>query len=142
VTRAKAREGLRRGGHVLYGKPGGDCDVLICATGSEVYVALGAAKLLEAQGKTVRVVSLPCWRFFDAQDATYRREVLGGNVGLKVSVEAGVTMGWHKYIGSDGLAIGIDTFGLSSPWKPLAEHFGFTPQKVADKIGKTLLVEA
>jgi transketolase len=141
LTREKAQAGVPRGGYVLYGESG-DCDVLIAATGSEVTVALGAAKLLEDQGKTVRVVSMPCWNFFDAQDTAYRESVLGGNVGLRVSVEAGVTLGWHKYIGSDGLAIGIDRFGASAPWKVIAEEYGFTAAKVAERIAKALPVEA
>jgi transketolase len=140
LTRGKAQEGLPRGGYVLYGEPGAACDVLIAATGSEVCVALGAAKALEQQGKTVRVVSMPCWSYFDAQSAEYRKSVLGGNVGLKVSLEAGVTMGWHKYIGSDGLAIGIDRFGWSAPWKAIAENIGFTPAKIAERIAKALPV--
>ena len=142
LSKSKAREGVARGGYVLYGEPGGRADVLIAATGSEVGLAMDAAKILEEQGKTVRVVSLPIWNRFDAQSKAYRESVLGGEIGLRVSVEAGVTLGWHKYIGSDGLAIGIDSFGASAPDKALAEHFGLTPEKVAAKIAAALPVTA
>jgi transketolase len=141
LTRPLALEGVPRGGYVLYGAKG-DADVLFIATGSELHSALEAAKLLEAQGKTVRVVSLPCWSLFDAQDAAYKKQVLGGKFGLKVSVEAGITLGWHKYVGADGLTIGIDTFGLSAPWKPLADHFGLTPEKIAAKVSAALAAKA
>jgi transketolase len=133
LTKLKAREGVRRGGYVLYGDPG-RCDILLAATGSELALAMDAARLLEKQGKTVRLVSMPCWKWFDEQDAAYRQSVLGGEVGLKVSIEAGATLGWHKYIGSDGLAIGIDRFGASAPAKDLAEFFGFTPEKIVERI--------
>ena len=141
LTREKAREGVARGAYILDGETGA-CDVMIIATGSEVGVALGAAKLLREQGKTVRVVSMPCWELFEKQDETYRQSVIGGEIGLKVSVEAGVTLGWHRWIGSEGLAIGIDQFGVSGPNKVLAEHFGLTPEKVAARIVRALPVEA
>ncbi len=142
ATRSRAREGVARGGYVLKGEPGGRCDVLIAATGSEVGLAMRAAALLEQQGRSVRVVSMPCWERFEAQDAAYREAVLGGEVGLRVSLEAAATLGWHKYIGADGLAIGIDQFGMSAPEKALAEHFGFTPEKVVERITAALPVGA
>lgn len=141
LTRETARAGVARGGYVLYGEPGpAAVDVMICSAGSEVPVAVEAARLLETDGKKVRVVSMPCWERFDAQGDDYKAEVLGGEAGLRVSVEALTGFGWHKYIGSDGLTISLDAFGISAPWKVLLEHYGFTPQKVAEKISAHLPV--
>jgi transketolase len=137
LSREKAREGVARGAYILYGAEG-DCDVSIASTGSEVWVALAAAKLLEGRGKSVRVISMPCWEAFEEQSDAYKASVLGGRIGLRVSFEAGVTFGWHKWIGPDGLAIGIDRFGWSAPWKAIAEHIGFTPEKVAERIAGAL----
>ncbi len=120
---------LRRGGYVL--RPGDD--LVIVATGSEVWVALEAAELLAQRGRSARVVSLPCWEAFFDQDAEYRTEVLGEGLPL-VSLEAGVTMGWERITGRGGLNIGIDRFGVSAPWKVIAEHWGFTPEAVAARI--------
>ncbi|MCE5228620.1 transketolase [bacterium] len=133
LTLSKAREGVARGGYILHGEAG-DCDVIICAAGSEVGTSMGAAKLLEAEGLKVRVVSLPCWNRFDAQPEAYRMSVLGGKAKVRVSVEAASPMGWHKYIGYDGLTIAMETFGVSAPLKEVADYFGFTPEKVAAKI--------
>ncbi len=141
ASRANAREGVARGGYILHGESG-DVDVLIAATGSEVEPAMGAARLLEAEGKRVRVVSLPSWQRFDAQDAAYRESVLGGQAALRVSVEAGATLGWHKYVGADGLTIGIDTFGASGNMKDLADYYGLTPEKIAGRIGSELAARA
>lgn len=134
LTSQKARAGMARGAYVLSGEPEGPCDVLMLATGSEVGLALDAATLLEAQGKTVRVVSMPSWEIFEAQDEAYKASILGGEVGLRVSVEAGSELGWHKYIGMDGVAIAVNSFGASAPYKALVEQFGFTAQKVAERV--------
>ena len=88
--------------------------VVLVATGSEVELAMKVADALEAAGQGADVVSMPSWELFDAQDATYRAEVLP-NDALKVSIEAGVTLGWQRYTGSDGLNIGLDSFGASAP---------------------------
>ncbi|WP_408591597.1 transketolase [Novosphingobium sp.] len=106
--------------------------VVIVATGSEVEIAVDTAKLLEAQGIGADVVSMPSWELFDAQDAAYRADVLPADV-LRVSIEAGVTTGWQKYVG-DGLTIGIDSFGASAPAEVLYDHFGLTAAKIAPRI--------
>jgi len=123
---------LRRGGYVLRESAARDAISLI-ATGSEVSLALGAAKQLEASGTPVRVVSMPAPQAFLAQDAAWRDAVLPPG-GRRVSLEAGVTAGWRGVIGDRGLAIGIDHFGASAPGPALAEHFGFTPDQVATRI--------
>jgi len=117
---------VRRGGYVR--RDGSD--VTLVATGSEVWVAGAAAELLGARGLSVRVVSLPCWEVFDAQEDAYRRLVLGD--APLVTLEAGITDGWQRL--GPGLHLGIDRFGASAPWKDLAEHLGFTPEAVAGRI--------
>jgi transketolase len=107
--------------------------VVILATGSEVEIALAAADLLEAAGTGVDVVSMPSWEAFDAQPAAYRADILPADA-LIVSVEAGVTMGWQRYTGSNGLNLGVDSFGASAPIAALYDHFGLTPAKIAASI--------
>ena len=106
--------------------------VVLLATGSEVELAANVAKALEEKGVGADVVSMPSWELFDAQDAAYRADILPAGV-LKVSIEAGVTLGWQKYVG-DGLTIGLDRFGASAPAEVLFEHFGFTVDKIVPQI--------
>jgi transketolase len=107
--------------------------VVLLATGSEVQLAVKVAEALEAEEIGVDVVSMPCWELFEAQDADYRNNLIPDDV-LVVSIEAGSTMGWHKWIGRDGLAIGIDTFGASAPDAALFAHFGFSAEAIVPKI--------
>jgi transketolase len=107
--------------------------VVLLATGSEVEVALGVADALEAQGIGADLVSMPCWSLFDAQDAAYRADILPQGV-LRVSIEAGATLGWERYLGLDGLAIGLDRFGASAPAPCLFKRFGFTVEAIVPKI--------
>ncbi|MBN1419905.1 MAG: transketolase [Planctomycetes bacterium] len=124
--------GLLRGGYVV-ADDAAPLDWVIVATGSEVEVALGAAKILREKGKKIRVVSMPSWEIFDAQDPAYRARILPKGPRY-ASVEAGVTFGWERYVGRDGVRIGMDRFGASAPYKLLAEKFGFTPQAVAEML--------
>ncbi|MFP3882441.1 MAG: transketolase [Actinomycetota bacterium] len=119
---------LDRGGYVA--REGSD--VTLIATGSEVSAALGAADLLADEGTSARVVSLPCWELFDQQPEEYRSEVLGS--APRVSVEAASVFGWERYVGPEGLSIGIDRFGASAPAGVLAEQFGFTPEAIAGTV--------
>ncbi|KRA83219.1 transketolase [Altererythrobacter sp. Root672] len=107
--------------------------VVLVATGSEVHVAVACAEQLESEGIGADVVSMPCMELFQAQDEAYRRDVLPADV-LKVSVEAGVTLGWERFIGNDGLAIGLDRFGASAPAEVLFRHFGFSAEAIVPKI--------
>jgi transketolase len=107
--------------------------VVLLATGSEVEIALGVATSLESQGIGADVISMPCWELFDAQDAAYRADILPRDV-LTVSIEAGVTMGWERYTGVDGLSIGIDSFGASAPIEALYPHFGLSVEKIIPQI--------
>ncbi len=113
--------------------------VVLVATGSEVALAVDVAAALEGQGIGADVVSMPCTELFDAQDAGYRADVLPRDA-LKVSIEAGVTMGWERYVGSDGLTIGIDSFGASAPAEQLFPHFGFSVDAIVPKILPRLAV--
>ncbi len=122
-----------RGGYVLVKETGGDPDLTILATGSEVGVALEAAKTLTTAGKRVRVVSMPCVELFARQDAAYQDSVLPQK-GRRASIEAGRTDGWYKWIGRDGCAIGVDKFGASAPAPILAEKYGLTAPQVAEKL--------
>ena len=127
------REDVARGGYVR--RDG--ADAVVVATGSEVPLAEAAVQLLADRGLSIRVVSMPCVEIFAEQDETYRDAVMGD--GLPVaSIEAGVTVGWERFTGVDGLRIGIDRFGLSAPAEAIAEFLGFTPEAVADRIAAWL----
>ena len=125
-----------RGGYLLKGAEA-PRKVVLVATGSEVELAANVAKALEAEGIGADVVSMPCVELFDAQDDAYRAGLLPAGV-LKVSIEAGVTLGWQKYVGSDGITIGIDTFGASAPAEELFRHFGFSVDAILPKIREKL----
>ena len=107
--------------------------VVLIATGSEVEVAVAAAEALEGQGIGADVVSMPCWSLFDAQDEAYRFDLLPQGL-LKVSIEAGTTLGWERYVGPGGLAIGLDRFGASAPAEDLFKRFGFTAEAIVPRI--------
>ena len=102
------------------------------ASGSEVELALGAKEELEKDGKSVRVVSVPCMDIFEGQDVDYKESVLPPSVRARLAVEAGATMPWYKYVGIDGAVVGMEGFGASAPAKTLFEHFGFTVNNVVE----------
>ena len=125
-------EGVHRGGYVLW-EARAHPEVILIATGSEVHIALEAAALLDEKDISARVVSLPSWELFDAQPAEYREQVLPANVRARVSIEAGSTIGWERYVGLDGKAIGLSSFGASAPISVLYREFGLTPQHVVEE---------
>ncbi|MPM13687.1 Transketolase [bioreactor metagenome] len=127
-----ARVDVAKGAYVLSDDE--NFSLILMATGSEVGLALKAAEMFRAQDIGVRVVSMPSWELFLKQSAEYQESVLPSDCELRVSIEAASTFGWHRFVGSAGLAIGLDTFGASAPYKVLAEKFGFTPEAVAKKI--------
>ena len=128
-----AREAIvSRGAYVVHDASDEDPDLIMIATGSEVGLAIDAAKLLEAKGTTVRVVSMPSMELFVAQDKTYRDSILPPTIGARVSLEAAATFGWHRFVGERGITIGIDHFGTSAPAADIAKKFGFTPEAVAE----------
>ena len=127
--------GVQRGGYVLWESPrnSGQPEAILIGTGSEVHIALDAAKILDEKGITARVVSLPSWKLFDAQPADYRNSVLPSNVRARVAIEAATTMGWERYVGIEGVTLGIPHFGASAPAGVLYEKFGLTAQRMADE---------
>jgi transketolase len=126
-------DAIERGAYVIRDAPNDDIDLILIATGSEVHICVGAAELLEENGIATRVVSAPCLDRFAEQDRDYRDSVLPPDVRARVSVEAASPLGWSTWIGEDGEAIGMTTFGASAPQPALYEHFGFTPEKVAER---------
>ena len=134
-TAAGGATGLLRGAYVVSEGADGPPDAIIIASGSEVGLAVEAQALLAPRGVRARVVSMPCWSRFEAQDRAYREEVLPPDVRARVSVELGTTMGWRRWVGDDGDCIGIDgRFGASAPGKVVIENLGFTPENVAARV--------
>ena len=125
--------GVGRGGYILK-KEKDKADFCLIATGSEVSLALDTATALEHQGKQVRVVSMPCMDLFATQSKEYIDSVLGGNVGKRVSIEAGISQGWHRWIGPDGITICMEGFGESAPASDLAQEFGFTVDAILNRL--------
>lgn len=122
--------GLARGAYVLADAPGGDPEVILIGTGSEVSLCLDAYERLAKDGVRARVVSMPSWELFDRQDSDYRVSVLPPHVRARVSVEQASSFGWSRHTGMDGHAIGIDTFGASAPYQQLSIIFGFTVDRI------------
>lgn len=124
---------LMRGAYVLSDCEG-EPELIVIGTGSETHLALQAAELLKAEGIAARSVSMPSCEVFNAQDEVYRESVLPAACKARVAVEAAAPMGWARYVGCDGLVIGMETFGESAPYKDLGEHFGFTVEKVLARV--------
>lgn len=137
-TRYAPASGLARGAYVLADAVGGAPEVLLLGTGSEVSLCVAAHEQLTKEGIRSRVVSMPCWELFEAQDAAYRDSVLPPAVTARVSVEQAATFGWARYVGLQGRAIGMETFGASAPLKELQRKFGFEPGNVV-AVAKQLL---
>ncbi|MBZ0288881.1 MAG: transketolase, partial [Anaerolineae bacterium] len=131
------RAGVAKGGYVLADSQGTP-DVILISRGSEVHIAHAAYKTLTTEGVKARLVSLPSWELFDKQDAAYKESVLPSSVTRRVSIEAGVTLGWDRYVGSSGVQIGIDRFGASAPYERIYQEFGLTAEAVV-KAAKGLL---
>jgi transketolase len=135
--RYASAEGVAQGAYVV-SEEQGDLQVILIATGSEVAVALAAQDVLQAEGVPTRVVSMPCQEWFDEQDPAYREQVLPAAVTARVSVEAGIAMGWAKYLGANGASVSIEHFGASASGNKCFEEFGFTPDNIANT-AKSLL---
>jgi transketolase len=130
--------GLAKGAYVLADLGGKSPEIILMASGSEVSLVLEAAQKLAAEGKAVRVVSFPSWELFKEQSAEYRESVLPAGVTKRVAVEAGLTLGWEKWVGEKGVTIGLDHFGASAPGKVVMEKFGFTVEHVVEEAKKLL----
>ena len=133
LTKVPYADGVGRGAYILKrekSKP----DYTLLATGSELHLAMDLSIELEKMGKQVRILSMPCWELFEKQSPEYKESVLGGDLGQRVSIEAGVEQGWHKYIGREGIAICMESFGASAPARDLAKEFGFTVESILERI--------
>ncbi|MEH2292346.1 transketolase [Nostoc sp.] len=130
-------EKVAKGGYTVVDSEGTP-DIILIGTGSELSLAVGAAEKLKAEGKKARVVSLPSWELFEAQDAAYRESVLPKAVTKRLSVEAASSFGWHKYVGTEGDCVSIDRFGASAPGNVCLEKFGFSVDNVLAKAKQLL----
>jgi transketolase len=136
-TKRDLADTVARGAYVLAESSGVPTLILI-ATGSEVNLALEARDILAENGVAVRVVSMPSWELFDAQPDEYRESVLPSQVTARLAIEAGISMGWRKYVGPEGDILCIDHFGASAPYQVLMDKWGFTPKAVAERAMKLL----
>ena len=138
VSTYEANEDAAKGGYVLFEAEGGDAQVILIATGSEVHVAVGAREQLQAEGVPTRVVSMPSVEWFEEQDQGYRESVLLPSVKARVAVEAGIGLTWHKYVGDAGRILSLEHCGASADGKVLFEEFGFTAENVAAKARESI----
>ncbi len=126
----RAREGVRRGGYVLSPQTGARPEGILIATGSEVQLAVAAQQLLKQSGHDVSVVSLPCFDRFEQQSKSYRESVLPSRIHRRLSIELGTTLGWERYVGTEGIRLGVDTFGASGSAAELLHNYGFTKKGI------------
>lgn len=133
LPKETVEEGVRKGAYVVF-ESDKDPEFLLLATGSEVNLAIEAAKDLEGQGKGVRVVSMPNWHAFDQQSDEYKASILPSSITKRVAIEMASSLGWHKYVGTEGKVIGIDGFGASAPGDLVVEKYGFTKENVLNQI--------
>ena len=140
IDRSKyaSADGLEKGAYILADAKGKTPELILIATGSEVAPTLDAYEKLTAEGIATRLVSMPSWDLFEKQPQSYRDEVLPPSVTARLAVEAGVTFGWDRYVGSRGAVLGIDRFGASAPWKIIAEKLGFTSAHITELAHKLL----
>lgn len=126
-------QGVAKGAYIVH-KEKSTPDFCLIATGSELSLALDVARVLEKRDKAVRVVSMPCMEHFEKQSDEYRKEILGGDLGKRVSIEAGVSLGWGQWVGPDGICISIETFGESAPMSDLQDEFGFNVDAILRRL--------
>ena len=131
-TQFASAEGLRRGAYVLADAPSGRPDVILIASGSEVGLIMAARQKLQDQKVMARVISMPSWELFDAQSQSYRDQVLP-SIPARLSVEAGASQGWHRYVGDRGDVLGVDRFGASAPGDVVMREYGFTVENVCKR---------
>ncbi len=137
-SRYASADGLRRGGYVLADPDGGDPELILIATGSEVPLATAAYERLSAEGVRARVVSLPSFYLFEQQDQAYRDDVLPASIDARISIEEASTLGWDRYVGPEGEKIGMHTFGSSAPLKDVLSKYGFTPEGIVETAREVL----
>jgi len=128
-----AADGLQRGGYILADAPNGKPELILIASGSEVALIVAARQKLLEKKILVRIVSMPSWELFDVQPREYRDTVLPPAVGARLAVEAGVSQGWHRYVGNGGDVLGVDRFGASAPGEVVMREYGFTVENVCQR---------
>jgi len=134
-------DGVRKGAYVIRDTSKSTPEIILIATGSEVWVALDAQEALEKSGIATRVVSMPSFYLFEQQSQSYRDEVLPPKVRARLSIEAGATLGWERYVGDGGASLGVDHFGASAPGETVLEKMGFTAENVVS-LAESLLKDA
>ena len=132
-TQCATTDGLRYGAYVLTDAPNGRPDVILIASGSEVSLIMAARQELQNRNGMARVVSMPSWELFDAQPRSYRDQVLLPSVHARLAVEAGVSQGWHRYVGDQGDVLGVERFGASAPGDVVMREYGFTVENVCTR---------
>jgi transketolase len=137
-TKFAPASGVAKGAYVLIDAEGGKPDVILMATGSEVYLCVEAREKLAAEGIKARVVSMPSWDLFEKQDAAYKESVFPAGITARVSVEMAATFGWDRYVGPKGKMLGMHSFGASAPIKDVMKKFGFTVENVVALAKQTL----
>jgi transketolase len=137
-TKYAAASGVARGAYVLADPPGGDPEIILIATGSELSLAVDAHEKLVAEGIRSRVVSMPSWDIFEHQTQDYRNSVLPPHIAARIAIEQASTFGWERYVGTAGRVIGMHTFGASAPLKALQQEFGFTVENVMATVRSVL----
>jgi transketolase len=136
-TELAPASGVQCGAYILW-EASASPDVILIGTGSEVHIALAAGKILEENGIKARIISMPSWELFDSQPLDYRNKVLPPAIRMRVSIEAGTPLGWERYVGLDGITIGIHRFGASAPGPAIYEKLGLTVQRVAGEVLKLM----
>ncbi len=127
-------QGMGRGAYIVRKERGAKPQFTLFATGSELSLAVEVSTALEKQGKSVRVVSMPCWEIFEKQNEPYRESIVGGDIGTRVSIEAATSFGWAKWVGRDGICISMESFGESAPASDLALEYGFNVDAILDRL--------
>lgn len=125
--------GLQRGAYVLADFGDAAPEIILMASGSELGLAVQAAEILAAEGENVRLVSFPSWELFESQDAAYRQSVLPPAVRTRVAIEAGVSQGWHRWVGDGGIVLGVDRYGASAPYQVIYREYGLTASRIAER---------
>jgi len=129
-----AYHGVRKGAYVVSESDNDTPDALMIATGSEVHLAIDSQKELKKIGIDVRVISMPSWDRFEKQNNKYKESILPHNIGKRIALEMGSSIGWERYVGSEGIVIGIDKFGASGKGEEVVESYGFMVENIVDKI--------
>jgi transketolase len=137
-TEFASASGLARGAYVLAETAGKTPDLILIATGSEISLAVGSKAELEKRGRAVRLVSMPSFELFEAQDRSYQDSVLPPGIRKRLAIEAAAPLSWYRWVGLDGDVVGMTTFGTSAPYQDAMRHFGFTVEKVVERAMKLI----